>query len=57
MEMYSMEIEYLRKILESVRDGNIGIDEALTKLKNLPFEDLGFAKLMSTEIFVTDTLR
>ena len=40
-----MEIEYLRKILESVRDGNIGIDEALTKLKNLPFEDLGFAKV------------
>jgi len=52
-----MEIEYLRKILESVRDGNIGIDEALTKLKNLPFEDWVLQKLMSTEIFVTDTLR
>jgi len=52
-----MEIEYLRKILESVRDGNIGIDEALTKLKIFLLRIWVLQKLMSTEIFVTDTLR
>ena len=40
-----MEIEYLRKILEGVKDGDIGVDEALAELKSLPFEDLGFAKV------------
>ena len=35
----------IRKILESIQKGTIGIDEALNDLKNLPYQDLGFAKL------------
>jgi NCAIR mutase (PurE)-related protein len=35
----------LRKLLEDVRRGRTGLDQALAKLKKLPFEDLGFAKI------------
>jgi len=35
----------LRRILEQVHDGEVSIDDALTALRRLPFEDLGFAKL------------
>jgi hypothetical protein len=38
------EIE-LRKLLTAVRSGSLSGDEALSRLKNLPFEDLGFAKV------------
>ncbi|HZC65985.1 MAG TPA: nickel pincer cofactor biosynthesis protein LarB [Candidatus Dormibacteraeota bacterium] len=38
------EIE-LRKLLKAVRSGRLSGDEALNRLKNLPFEDLGFAKV------------
>ncbi|MFZ5989275.1 MAG: nickel pincer cofactor biosynthesis protein LarB [Bacillota bacterium] len=40
-----MNAEYLRKLLENVKDGQIGIDDALSELKKLPFEDLGFVKV------------
>ena len=33
----------LRALLESVRDGASGVDEALERLRRLPFEDIGFA--------------
>jgi len=33
----------LRALLESVRDGAAGVDEAVERLRRLPFEDLGFA--------------
>lgn len=33
------------ELLEKVREGSISIDEAEKQLKNLPYEDLGFAKL------------
>jgi len=33
----------LRALLESVRDGASGVDEALERLRSLPFEDIGFA--------------
>ncbi|MEW5802784.1 MAG: nickel pincer cofactor biosynthesis protein LarB [bacterium] len=36
---------HIRSILEAVQQGTTGIDEALGVLKNLPYEDLGFAKL------------
>jgi len=36
---------YIRSILESLQQGTIGVDKALDELKNLPYEDLGFAKL------------
>ncbi|MCO6435816.1 MAG: nickel pincer cofactor biosynthesis protein LarB [Phycisphaerae bacterium] len=35
----------LRALLESVRLGDQSVDEALTRLRSLPFEDLGFAKV------------
>jgi NCAIR mutase (PurE)-related protein len=44
-EVKHMDINSLRKLLESVKDGQVEIDEALTELKKLPFEDIGFAKI------------
>ena len=35
----------LRELLENVRTGRQGIDEALSRLRAMPFEDLGFAKV------------
>lgn len=35
----------LRRLLTEVQSGRMGIDEALTRLKLLPYEDIGFAKL------------
>jgi pyridinium-3,5-biscarboxylic acid mononucleotide synthase len=40
-----MEPERLYKLLEQVRDGTLPIEDAMTSLRSLPFEDLGFAKL------------
>jgi hypothetical protein len=40
-----MDIEKLRTLLEGVREGSLSIDKALEKLKSLPYEDLGFAKV------------
>jgi len=40
-----MDTDALRSLLESVKSGQIGIEEALTELKKLPFEDIGFAKV------------
>jgi NCAIR mutase (PurE)-related protein len=35
----------VRKFLEEVKRGSVEIDEALKRLRHLPFEDLGFAKI------------
>jgi NCAIR mutase (PurE)-related protein len=35
----------IRALLESVRNGATDVDAALERLRNLPFEDLGFAKV------------
>lgn len=40
-----MDVERLRQLLENVRAGEVGVDDALGSLRTLPFEDLGFAKL------------
>ena len=40
-----MNVEILKKLLEGVRAGEVPIDEAMTELRHLPFEDLGFATL------------
>ncbi|MDP8224886.1 MAG: nickel pincer cofactor biosynthesis protein LarB [Candidatus Lernaella stagnicola] len=37
--------QWIREILEGLAAGNIDVAEALGKLKDLPYEDLGFAKL------------
>src|SRR6266704_6015743 len=35
----------VRKLLEGVRRGKVSSDAALRRLKTLPYEDLGFAKV------------
>ncbi len=40
-----MQIEQLQKLLEQVKSGELEIDQALEKLRHLPFEDLGFANV------------
>lgn len=37
--------EEIKKILEEVRKGDVSVDSALDKLRDLPFEDVGFAKI------------
>lgn len=34
-----------RALLEGVRDGSVSVDDALLKLKQQPFEDIGYAKV------------
>ncbi|MTI65060.1 MAG: nickel pincer cofactor biosynthesis protein LarB [Firmicutes bacterium] len=40
-----MKEKELKEILKKVKEGNINIDNAVNKLKDLPFEDLGYAKI------------
>jgi pyridinium-3,5-biscarboxylic acid mononucleotide synthase len=40
-----MDQDQLRSLLEQVRTGAVEIDAALDRLRHLPFEDLGFAKV------------
>jgi hypothetical protein len=35
----------LQELLEAVRSGKVSSEQALERLKHLPFEDLGFAKV------------
>lgn len=37
--------EEIKKILQDVKDGNSSVDSAMDKLRDLPFEDIGFAKI------------
>jgi NCAIR mutase (PurE)-related protein len=40
-----MDQDQLRGLLESVRSGAVDIDAAVERMRHLPFEDLGYAKL------------
>ena len=40
-----MEDERIRRLLEDVRDGRAPVEEALRRMRHLPFEDIGFAKI------------
>ena len=40
-----MDTKDLRKLLENVKNGGTSVDSAISELKLLPFEDLGFAKI------------
>jgi len=40
-----MNKEEIKNLLEGVKDNKINIEEALEKLEDLPFKDLGFAKI------------
>ncbi len=35
----------MKKLLKQVKDGSLGVEEAVEKLRHLPFEDLGFAHI------------
>lgn len=45
MDGVTVNEESLKEMLINVKNGSLGIDEALMRLKKLPFEDLGFAKV------------
>ena len=40
-----MDADKIRELLEQVRTGGVDVDGALERLKHMPFEDLGFAKV------------
>lgn len=40
-----MNVESIKKIFQQVRDGKLSPDEGVSRLRHLPFEDLGFAKV------------
>ena len=40
-----MDVDSLREILEGVRSGSMEVEAALTLLRDLPYEDLGSARL------------
>ena len=40
-----MDQDQLRALFEQVRTGDVDIDGAVTRLRHMPFEDLGFAKI------------
>lgn len=40
-----MNASSLRKLMQEIKDGTLSPDEALVRLRHMPFEDLGFAKV------------
>src|SRR3954470_21754818 len=40
-----MDEAQLRALMEQVRSGSVDVDAALNRLRHMPFEDLGFAKV------------
>ena len=40
-----MDQDHLRALFEQVRSGETNIDQAMTRMLHMPFEDLGFAKI------------
>lgn len=40
-----MNTESLKSLLQSVRDGTVKVEDAVQRLRSLPFEDLGFARV------------
>ncbi len=40
-----MDIEKLRQLLEAIQQGQTSVDEAMQRLRQLPYEDLGYARL------------
>src|ERR1700691_5727748 len=40
-----MDQDHLRTLLEQVRAGAVEVDAAIERLRHMPFEDLGFAKV------------
>jgi NCAIR mutase (PurE)-related protein len=40
-----MDKDHLKTLLEQVRGGDVGVDEAIEQLRHLPFENIGFATI------------
>ncbi len=40
-----MDVEKLRRLLDAVRQGEATVEDALERLRQLPYEDLGYARL------------
>lgn len=40
-----MDASALKSLLEQVRDGGLGIEDAMARMRHMPFEDIGFAKV------------
>ena len=40
-----MKEQYVRELMEQVKEGSVTVDEACEKLKDLPFKDMGFANV------------
>jgi NCAIR mutase (PurE)-related protein len=40
-----MNRETIKQLLESVRSGDLDVEKALEKLRSMPYDDLGFAKI------------
>jgi NCAIR mutase (PurE)-related protein len=40
-----MDEKSLKELLESVRKGQVGVEQALAQLRHMPFEDVGFARV------------
>lgn len=40
-----MDIDDIKELLKAVKDGTVSVEEGSKKLKDLPFKDLGFAKI------------
>ena len=40
-----MNIEDLKQLLTKIQEGSLGVDDAMQKMKYLPFHDLGHTKL------------
>ena len=40
-----MDQDQLRLLFEQVRSGDVDIDAAIGRMRHMPFEDLGFAKV------------
>ena len=40
-----MEKKYIEELLQNVKNGTMDVEDVMSKLKDLPFEDLGFAKV------------
>lgn len=43
--LFSLNADSIRKLFEQVRSGELSADDAVSRLRHLPFEDLGFAKV------------
>jgi len=40
-----MDVWALKEFIEKIKDGKIEVDDAITRLRDLPYEDIGFARI------------